>query len=130
MSNLRQTLDSLAQQFADGVLNALRSASLEDLQAEAAGGRRHGLGGGAQPDPLRRARAGRLPRRSHEEIEATLAKVIAAVKATKAKGLRAEEIREALDLDRREVPRVLKEGLKTKRLRVKGQKRASTYFAR
>jgi hypothetical protein len=42
-------------------------------------------------------------------------------------GLRAEEIRTALKLDVREVPRVLKEGLKTKKLKAKGQKRATTY---
>jgi Fic family protein len=44
-------------------------------------------------------------------------------------GLRSEEIRRALKLDVREVPRVLKEGLTKKKLRSKGQKRATTYFA-
>jgi Fic family protein len=50
------------------------------------------------------------------------------VKAKKT-GLRSEEIRRALKLDVREVPRVLKEGLTKKKLRSKGQKRATTYFA-
>lgn len=51
------------------------------------------------------------------------------MKASKGKGLRAEEIRKALSLDVREVPRVLKEGLKTRVLRARGQRRATTYFA-
>jgi len=42
--------------------------------------------------------------------------------------MRSEEIRKALKLDVREVPRVLKEGVAKKKLRSKGQKRATTYF--
>lgn len=127
-STLRSALNDLATRFADGVLAAIRTASLDDLLAES-GGRsaRGGDGGGGQPDSLRR-RGGRLPRRSREQIAKTLDRVVAAVEASKGKGLRAEEIRKALSLDVREVPRVLKEGLRTRVLRAKGQKRATTYF--
>jgi len=133
-TSLRSQLNDLATTFADGVLAAIRTASLEDLLAEsgARGGRRaSGGGGGGQPDPLRkRGRLrGRLARRTQEQIEATLAKVIAAVRATRGQGLRAEEIRKALGLDVREVPRVLKQGLKTKKLKAKGNKRATVYRA-
>jgi hypothetical protein len=127
-TSLRSQLDDLATTFADSVLAAIRTASLEDLLAEsgARGGRpAPGGGGGGRPDPLRKQ--GRLARRTQEQIEATLAKVIAAVKATHGEGLRAEDIREALGLDVREVPRVLKEGLRTKKLKAKGQKRATRY---
>jgi hypothetical protein len=44
--------------------------------------------------------------------------------------MRADEIQKFLQLDKREFPRVLKEGLKTKKLRKKGEKRATTYSAR
>jgi len=44
-------------------------------------------------------------------------------------GLRSEEIRAALQLDKREMPRVLGEGLSGKKLKSKGQKRATKYFA-
>jgi hypothetical protein len=44
-------------------------------------------------------------------------------------GLRAEQIRAALKLDVREMPRVLKEGLVTKNLTSKGKRRGTTYFA-
>lgn len=97
--------------------------------ASAAGGSRPARGGVGQADPLVRAKGGRLARRSQQQIEATLAKVIAAVKKSKS-GLRAEEIRKQLQLDVREVPRVLKEGLKTKKLKAAGQKRATTYSAK
>jgi len=127
-TSLRSQLNALATTFADGVLAAVRAASLDDLLAESGGRRRGGEGGGGQPDPLRKAR-GRLARRTQAQIDAMLGKVVAAVKATPGKGLRAEEIRKALGLDVREVPRVLKEGLRTKKLKAKGQKRATTYRA-
>jgi hypothetical protein len=44
-------------------------------------------------------------------------------------GLRAEQIREELGLQAKELPRVLKEGLSSRKLKSKGQKRATTYFA-
>jgi len=44
-------------------------------------------------------------------------------------GLRAEEIRTGLGMQAKEIPRVLKEGLATKKLKSKGQKRATTYTA-
>lgn len=77
--------------------------------------------------PTRRLRKGPLPRRTPEQIAKTLRRVLGLVKS-KRSGLRAEEIRSALKLDVREMPRVLREGLKTKQLRSKGQKRATTYF--
>ena len=72
---------------------------------------------------------GRLPRRSAEEIEATLEKIVALLKKHK-DGLRAEEIRKSLAMQAKEMPRILKEGLSTKKLTSKGQKRATTYFAK
>lgn len=123
MSDLRSQLESLASSFAEGVLAAIRSASLDDLQAEAGGKRAGGSVGSGR-------KSGRLARRSLEDIARTLDRVVAAVKASKGKGLRAEEIRGRLGLDVREVPRVLKEGLKTRKLRTKGRKRATTYYSR
>ena len=138
-TSLRSTLDSLANNFAGAVLNAIRSASIEDLLAETGGAPRRGpgrpraqvAGGGGQPDPLRtpkKGNGGRLARRSPADIDKTLSQIVALVKGKKA-GMRSEEIRKALRLDVREVPRVLKQGLAKKKLRSKGQKRATTYFA-
>jgi hypothetical protein len=128
-TSLRSQLNELASNFTDGVLAAIRTASIEDLLAESQGGRRSpGGGGGGQPELLRKG--GRLARRTQEQIEAVLAKVIAAVRAAGGKGLRAEEIRKELGLDVREVPRVLKEGLRTRKLKAQGQRRATVYSAR
>jgi hypothetical protein len=52
--------------------------------------------------------------------------VIALVKSKK-DGLRAEQIRAALKMESKEMPRVLQEGLAKKKLKAKGQKRATTY---
>ena len=43
--------------------------------------------------------------------------------------MRSEDIQKALKLDKREMPRVLEEGLTKKALKSKGQKRATVYSA-
>jgi hypothetical protein len=136
-SHLSDLASSFAQSFADSVLAAIRTASLEDLVMESDGarnGRTRTRGGGTtagNPGPRsKRTTGGRLARRSAEDIAKTLAKVVSAVKAAKGKGMRAEQIKAALKLDRRELPRVLHEGLRTKKLKSKGQKRATVYFTR
>jgi hypothetical protein len=136
VSNLRSTLNHLASSFADSVLAAIRTASLDELVGETNGAPRRGpgrprstTGQSAPVAPRAPTKSGRLARRSPEEIAKTLGLVVAALKGSKGKGMRSEEIRKFLSLDVREVPRVLGEGLKTKKLKSKGQKRATTYFA-
>ena len=138
MSNsLRSTLDSLADSFAAAVLDALRGARLDELLSEARGGRspraRRASGPRTSAPPAPTARTarkarGRLARRSAGDIEKALDRVRGLLRGKKA-GLRSEQIRAALGLDRRELPRILKSGLEKKRLRSKGEKRATTYFA-
>lgn len=130
-TSLRSTLDSLASSFASEVLNAIRTASLDELRTETGGGtprrgpgRPRGATASLAPRATARRPPGRLARRSPEEIAKTLGLIVAAVKA---KPMRAEQIRQVLKLDKRELPRVLAEGLKTKKLKSKGQKRATTY---
>jgi hypothetical protein len=141
MATLKSQLESLAESFARQVLEALRAAPVSDLVA--AGGATAGsprrarvVTGGADrrvPDriavPVRKGKAGRLPRRSAEEIQGALGKIVQLVKRQKA-GMRAEEIRAVSGLQAKELPRILKEGLRTRKLTAKGQKRATTYFAR
>jgi hypothetical protein len=135
-SPLRSALDSLASTFTDAVLAAIRGASIDDLQAESGGWARSDRGsrrartdgGGGQPAPLakRAAPKGRLARRSDEQIAKAVDRVVALVKKSKT-GLRAEEIKRSLGLDVREMPRILKTALAKKKLKAKGQKRATTY---
>jgi hypothetical protein len=124
MPSLRSTLDDLAHSFAPAVLDAIRSASLDELVGDATPRR--------APAPARGVRApdhapspakfdgGRLARRSPEDIQKTLGLVVAALKAGP---MRAEEIQKSLALHRKELPRVLKLGLSTRALK----KRATMY---
>jgi hypothetical protein len=144
MTNLRLALRDIATSFAVGVYNAVRRASLDELRA---GIDEDAIRGGAAPTaPARATHAkasapaatpkasktpssgGRLPRRSAEEIAKALDQIVAAVKKNK-EGLRAEQIRSQLGFQAKELPRILKEGVATRKLKTKGQKRATTYLA-
>jgi hypothetical protein len=150
MSNLRTQLQELARSFADQVIGAIRGTSLQELlspDGQDVGSRRRARAdtprafasaraaksavaeATAAPAPRPARAGGRLPRRSAEEIQATLEKIVALLKKHK-DGLRAEEIRTSLAMQAKEMPRILKEGLSTKKLTSKGQKRATTYFAK
>jgi hypothetical protein len=134
-ASLRSALDSLAHSFTAGVLAAIRGASIEDLLAESGGGARRAAGRpraelptGSSPK-ANTTKAGRLARRSADDIGKAVDQVVALVKQSKV-GLRSEEIKKMLGLDRREVPRILKTAVQTKKLKAKGQKRATVYSAR
>jgi hypothetical protein len=132
-TNLRSALDSLAQSFASGVLAAIRGASVEDLLAGPSGGKPRptwdgGTTAGTPGPRAKTAKGGRLARRSAEDIGKAVDQVVALIKKSKT-GLRSEEIKKALGLDRREVPRILKTALQAKKLKTKGHKRATTYSA-
>jgi len=127
MPTLRSNLQSLADSFASSVLAAIRGASLEELLGE--GGARRGPGRAQKSQAAAKAparKSGRLARRSPAEIAEALDRVVALVK-TKKDGLRAEQIRAALGMQAKEMPRVLQEGLAKKKLRAMGKKRATTY---
>jgi hypothetical protein len=134
-TSLRSALDSLDHSFAVGVLAAIRGASIEDLLAESGGAARRGpgrpqRGGTTSGNPkAKTTKGGRLARRNAEEIAKAVEGVVALVKKSKT-GLRSEEIKKALGLDTREVPRILKTALQTKKLKSKGQKRATVYSTR
>ena len=133
MANLHSKLHDLASSFAHSVLDAIRGASLDDLLGETGAGGRRGPSRPAavqKTDPKRGrgGRAGRLKRRSPDDIAKGLEQVVVLLKKNKG-GLRAEQIREHLGMQSKEMPRILKEGLRKKALKSKGQKRATTYVA-
>lgn len=139
MSNLRSTIDRLASQFAGSIIEALRGASLDELMDVAgtrggAGRRGRGMGGGiaaaaagAELGARRRGRGGRLGRRSADDI-ARMIDSIADLLAKHPEGLRAEQIRESLGVEAKELPRPLADAVSSGRLTKTGQKRATTYF--
>jgi hypothetical protein len=125
MSTLRSTITDLASRFATDLLQAMRNMSLDELMAEVGRDGRRAARGGAAP---KRGAGGRLPRRSAADIEAVVNDIVGLLQKNP-KGLRAEQIREALRLDAKELPKPLSEALADKRITKKGQKRATTYFA-
>lgn len=144
-SSLRVRLNELAASFSAGVLDAIRGASLEELLSESSGGKSRApvrpaatrsapraAAPASAPTPApaatRARKAGRLPRRSAGDISQAVNKIVDLLKGN-ASGLRAEQIRQKLGLQAKELPRPLKEGLDGGLLSKVGQKRATTYFA-
>jgi hypothetical protein len=135
MSTFQTQIQDLAASFVDQVVNAIRGSSLQELLSP--GGREVGNGRkvrstteDAAPATSKSPRApGRLPRRSPDEIKAGLGAIVGLLQKHR-EGLRAEQIRSNLGLQSKEMPRILKEGISTRVLRSKGQKRATTYFAK
>jgi hypothetical protein len=128
MRTLRFTLNALATNLASDIVDVIRSSSLEELLGERGPGRPPKSMSNGAAKPSRPRKSGRLPRRSAEEITAAPDEIVGLVSKHK-DGLRAEEIRAKLGMQAKEMPRLLKEGLATKRLKAKGQKRATTYTA-
>ena len=132
-TSLRANLETLASSFASAVVGIVRSAPLEELllqTSQSRPGRAPRTPTRAPVRPAARASSsGRLKRRSAEDVAKVLDKVVGLVKRHKA-GLRAEQIRQQLKMRPNEMPRVLGEGLAKKMIKKKGQKRATTYFAR
>jgi hypothetical protein len=140
-SSLRQQLNELVSSFTTNVLHAIRTASIEDVLSESAapGGIRGGARArvqratsievGAPPPGVPRRRGGRLARRSAGDIAKVLER-IEGLLSKSPRGLRAEEIRQQLGMQSKELPRPLKEGVEAGRLTKSGQKRATTYFAK
>ena len=143
MSPLRTTIHELAQAFADSLLEAIRRAPVGDISGperperperpvvgRPAARTRSSASAKKAKDAPRAVKAStrRPKRRSPQDIAGALAQVVAVVKKAKG-GMRAEQIRTALGMHPKEMPRVLHEGLAKKTLRKKGQKRATTYFA-
>jgi hypothetical protein len=131
MSSLRQRLNDLAASFADNVLDAIRTASIDELTGQSSGGSRPRAA--ARPTAAApaapaapRKRGGRLARRSAGDIADVIESIVGLLRVSP-KGLRAEEIRAKLGLQSKELPRPLKEGLDGGRFAKSGQKRATTY---
>jgi hypothetical protein len=144
LTSLQSQLQQLATTFADSVLAAIRATSLDELVGDsgasaalprvaAQGFRKPVVASVPTPAVAKRMSSPkstrRLARRSPEQIAAIVDQVVALVKKHK-DGLRAEQIRAELGLLPKEMPRVLKDGLAAKKLTAKGQKRATTYFAK
>jgi hypothetical protein len=149
---LKNRISALAEEFSAGVLAAIRSASLEEILSE--GGRSRGpvsrvarasqvstagrapAASSAVAEPVKRGpgrprgrTSGRLARRSPEQIAQVVESIVGALKKNKA-GMRSEQLQKLLSLDKKEISGPLNEALEGKKITKKGQRRATTYFAR
>jgi hypothetical protein len=125
---LHSQLSALADSFANAVLEAIRGAPLEELLGESRRRPASAPRAKASSKPGRASASDRLKRRSPDDIAQALEQVHGLLKRNR-EGLRAEQIRDELSMQSKEMPRVLAEGLSKRKLRKKGQKRATTYFA-
>ncbi|HEX3771956.1 MAG TPA: hypothetical protein VHV30_13865 [Polyangiaceae bacterium] len=135
-TQLQNRIAALAASFVDSVLEAVKRSSLEDLVgtsgSQGARSARAGAArsaGNAHAHAAQVTAAGRLRRRSAEDVAKVL-EVVVSLLGSRKNGLRAEQIRSELSLQAKELPRILKEGLARKKIRAAGQKRATTYFLR
>ena len=136
MSQLKDTLHEQATAFVDAVLDSIlasiRSASLEDLisgrdQRRTKRGSTQSETTGTSEAKANGRLARRLARRSKDEILAKVSDVAALLKKHK-DGLRSEQVQKELGLDKRETPRIFREGLAAGMLKVlRGKKRATFY---
>jgi hypothetical protein len=137
-NQLHSRISQLASSFVESVLEAVKSSSLQDIIEGGGAARTESRTPRAVASPRAAARAmpaapttqtGRLHRRSAEDIAKTL-EVVVSLLGSRKNGLRAEQIRAELNMQAKELPRILKEGLSRKKLRTVGQKRATTYFVK
>jgi len=131
-NQLHSRISLLASSFVDSVLQAVKSSSLQEILDGSSAPRAAVARGAAVAHRAVRGpapRSGRLPRRSAEDIAKTL-EVVVSLLGSRKNGLRAEQIRTELNMQAKELPRILKEGLNRKKIRAVGQKRATTYFAK
>ena len=129
-SNLRRSIEALAGELAEGVLRALRGATLADFtNGSGAGAISRAPASTGAASPKRRARGKRV-RRSASDLKGAVDKIVATLRAAGARGLRAEVLRKRVGLGRRAMMRPVALAISSKRVRKTGEKRATTYFLR
>lgn len=128
MSTLKSTIERLATEFALSMIDAIRVASIDELMELGALGARARSGRPTADVVRKRGRDQRLGRRTGADIGRMLDGIVSLLQKHP-EGLRAEQIREALKCQAKELPRPLADGLSEGRISKSGQKRATTYFA-
>jgi hypothetical protein len=127
--SIESVVQDLSIQFAESLIAALRTMSLEEILTAKGGGGRAARKGPRASAPKAKMKGGRLARRSPADIEKMTTQIVALLKANK-KGLRAEVIRAKLSISKPELASPIEGALKAKKITKKGQRRATTYFAR
>jgi hypothetical protein len=136
-TNLKSTIEELANEFALSIIGALRAASIDEISSVIGGDGRRSRTGALALESFAsagksalgtRGKGHRLGRRSVADIGRMVDNIVALLERHP-DGMRAEQIRDQLRCEAKELPRPLADGLREGRLRKTGQKRATTYFA-
>lgn len=131
-SDLDAALRDAVEAFVVQLRDIFQRTALEKVQSalsgEGSAPRRAGRRGGASSAPVSRGTRKKGAKRSPEELDALVKSLLAYVK--KNPGERIEQIGAGLGLPTKELALPAKKLIGDKQLRTKGQKRATTYFAR
>jgi hypothetical protein len=109
---------------------SLSGLSLDELSAIMNGnGRKGGRTKKVASGGRKASKGGKRVRRSAEDLATGTLQVARVVKGGGKNGISAEDIRKELDIERKELPRLIAEALKQRLITKRGQKRATMYFA-
>src|SRR5450432_969059 len=134
MANINNTIRAALDAFVEDISNLIQQAALESVEqalvgASAIPGRR-GRGARSVAAPFIASVRGRKKgsKRTAEELEQLIKKLHAYI--SKNQGQRIEQIAIGLDISTKELNLPAKKLISDKKLSTKGQKRATTYFAK
>jgi len=115
MTDFKTVLDRHVAELTSAILGAITQLSMNELMALSTGAPVRAAAPAAVAAPASR--------------RASLADVVELLSDHQG-GLRSEQIRESLDFDRKDMPRILAEGLESQALVKSGERRSTLYFAR
>ena len=124
MPSLKEIIAEINARHTQEIIEALAGASFQDLQ-DVVGGLRGKPGG---PKTPREPRANKPPAKTSHAVEMDAATIVAHLKESGP--LRSEELRRVLNLSRQETANALALALDWNLMGKKGEKRATTYFAK
>jgi hypothetical protein len=134
MANINDTVRAALEAFVDDISSLIQQAALESVEAALAGAStipgRRGRGPRAVVASLAPSAASRKKgaKRTPEELEQLIKKLHGYI--AKNPGQRIEQIASSLDISTKELNLPAKKLISEKKLSTKGQKRATTYFAK
>jgi hypothetical protein len=122
---------TLVESFTNDLSTVMRRAAIEDVHAKlslALGNTQPRRRGPGRPRDARAGKRGRPGKFTPEQLEKHGASILALLK--KSPGARSEQLSSAMKMDAPTLRIPLKALIAAKKIKVKGQKRGTTYFAR
>lgn len=129
-SQIATATESFVESITSIIISSVHGMSLDELSALGTalpGAPARGRAVGATKPVKKAGKTGRLGRRSEEDIAAVVGEIVTLLKKNPG-GMRAEDIRVALELQAKELPRPLADAISSKQIKKTGEKRATTYF--